>query len=93
MKEQLPPLCQLAFISADHPRLGAEACGHWRDHTDPSFSFSDILRLILESTERNNNVLRDCAVGSTLLFILRFHTGMTRTDLCYAAIRRCLFHW
>lgn len=81
MKEQLPPLCQLAFISADHPRLGAEACGHWRDHTDPSFSFSDILRLILESTERNNNVLRDCAVGD----VFSIGDGHLHGQ-CYAAI-------
>lgn len=61
MKEDLGLAYKLAFVMADHPRLGSAACGNWRMHLDSWFSLHDILRMILDATTIQNSVVRRIA--------------------------------
>lgn len=43
----IPRDMQVAFLMAGHPRLGNDACGHWRQHQRAGSSCTDMLCLIL----------------------------------------------
>jgi hypothetical protein len=49
---------QVAFLMADHSRLGAEACGRWRRHVSRYVSLGDVIRLVLEQLQVSKGVIR-----------------------------------
>mmetsp|Transcript_23048 Transcript_23048/g.46621 ORF Transcript_23048/g.46621 Transcript_23048/m.46621 type:complete len:365 (-) Transcript_23048:36-1130(-) len=84
MIEHLAYEHKLAFLMADHPRLGSAACGEWRIHSDPRFSFQDILRMILDAATIHTSVVRTISPGECFLV----GEGQLRGQ-CYATVDSC----
>lgn len=68
---RLPRAMLLAFLMADHTRLGRDACGGWRQWSGGDAR--DVLRLILEQLHAGRGVIRaalsggSAAIGAGLL--------------------------